>query len=77
LWMHEFEVIPESPDRIAPITSFQNNRYEHNPFEIAAYAQDKIEYEDLVINIGARFDYFNPDASIPIDFSTPTICLPN
>jgi outer membrane receptor protein involved in Fe transport len=73
LWMHEFEVIPETEARIAPITSFLNNKYEHNPMEFAVYAQDKIEYEDLVINAGVRFDYFDPDATVPVDFSNPSI----
>jgi outer membrane receptor protein involved in Fe transport len=71
LWMHEFEVIPQTESRIAPITSFQNNKYKHHPIELAAYLQDKMEYEDLVINAGMRFDYFDPDGEIPNDFENP------
>jgi len=70
--MHEFEVIPQIESRIAPLTSFQNNEYEHNPVEFSIYVQDKMEYEDLVINAGLRYDYFNPDADIPKDFSNPS-----
>ena len=71
LWMHEFEVIPQTESRIAPITSFQNNKYKHHPIELAAYLQDKMEYEDLVINAGVRFDYFDPDGEIPNNFENP------
>ncbi len=72
LWMHEFEVIPQTELRIAPKTSFQNNEYTHQPIEFAMYAQDKMEYEDLVINAGLRIDYFDPDADVPKDFSNPS-----
>ena len=71
LWMHEFEVIPQTESRIAPLTSFQNNRYKHHPIELATYLQDKMEYEDLVINAGVRFDYFDPDGEIPKNFENP------
>ncbi len=31
------------------------------PREASAFIQDKIEYEDIVANIGVRFDYFDPN----------------
>ena len=71
LRMTEFEVIPESVERIAPLSSVQNNTYEHQPLELSGYLQDKMEFEDLVINAGLRLDYFNPDGEVPIDFSRP------
>ena len=73
LWMHEFEVILEYPSRMAQLTSFQNNEYLHHPVELSAYIQDKIEYEDLIINAGLRYDYFDPDGQVPVDFSQPAI----
>jgi outer membrane receptor protein involved in Fe transport len=72
LQMHEYEVIPESPVRVAPLTSFQNNIYDHQPTELSFYLQDKMEFEDLVINAGVRYDYFNPDGEIPLDFTRPS-----
>jgi outer membrane receptor protein involved in Fe transport len=72
LWMHEYEVIPELEQRVAPITSFQNNQYMHYPIELAAYVQDKMEYEDMVVNFGIRYDYFDPDGYVPQDFSQPS-----
>jgi outer membrane receptor for ferrienterochelin and colicin len=41
--------------------SFDYNQYTNHPFQIAAYVQDKIELEYLVVNAGLRFDYFEPD----------------
>ncbi len=72
LFMHEFEVILQTEDRIAPLTSFQNNTYKHNPIDLSFYIQDKFEYEDLVINSGVRFDYFDPDADVIIDYENPS-----
>jgi outer membrane receptor protein involved in Fe transport len=71
LWMHEYEVVPELPDRITPLTSFQNNQYTRYPFEFSVYLQDKMEFEDLVINAGLRYDYFEPDGYVPLDFLDP------
>ncbi len=36
--------------------------YTREPIEFAAYAQDKIELGDLVINAGLRLDFFDPNA---------------
>jgi outer membrane receptor protein involved in Fe transport len=40
----------------------QYQDYLIEPLEIASYIQDKIEYDFLIINIGFRFDYFDPKA---------------
>lgn len=72
LWLHEFEVIPEDPHRIAPLTSFNNNRYLHHPLEFSAYLQDKMEFTFMVVNAGVRFDYFDPDGRVPEDFTRPS-----
>jgi len=34
--------------------------YHAKPVEFAAYLQDKMEWDDLVINFGIRYDYFDP-----------------
>jgi outer membrane receptor protein involved in Fe transport len=44
--------------------------FEKRPFELAAYLQDKIELNSLVMNIGLRFDYadqLSPFRSNPLD----------
>ncbi|MCX6138352.1 MAG: TonB-dependent receptor [Ignavibacteriales bacterium] len=40
------------------------DEYVRTPIEIAAYAQDKIEYDYLILNLGLRFDYADPRASM-------------
>ena len=50
--------------------------YEEKPYTIAAYLQDKIEYENLIVNVGLRFDYFDPNTLIPADPEDPDIFLP-
>ena len=41
---------------------FAFNKYRKKPLELAAYIQDKVELRDMIINLGVRFDHFDPDA---------------
>lgn len=43
------------------------------PLFLAFYAQDKIEYRDLIINAGVRLDYFDTDDKTLINPSNPKI----
>lgn len=47
----------------------------HKPVFAAAYIQDKIEYEDLVINAGLRFDYIDIDNLTFVDPSQPDLAI--
>ena len=38
--------------------------YTKEPFEFAAYIQDKIEYDYLIVNVGLRYDYVDPKATM-------------
>ncbi len=71
LWLHEYQVILDEPGRMSPITTFKNNQYAHQPVEISAYFQDKVELDYMIVNAGFRFDYFNPNGSIPQNFQEP------
>jgi outer membrane receptor protein involved in Fe transport len=44
--------------------SFDYNLYNNNPYQFAAYIQDKIELDYLIVNLGVRFDYFEPDGIV-------------
>jgi outer membrane receptor for ferrienterochelin and colicin len=61
---------------IPPQSSPYYNVYTHRPTEISAYAQDKIEFKDFILNIGLRFDYFQPDGVVLNDESDPNIYDP-
>ena len=45
--------------------------YEVKPQEAAAYVQDKMEFDDMVINFGVRYDYFDPASVYPSDRRNP------
>ncbi|KPL08316.1 hypothetical protein AMJ86_01000, partial [bacterium SM23_57] len=52
------------------------NDYHHKPLELAAYIQDKMEFKDMIVNLGIRFDYFDPNAKILADPKDPNINSP-
>ncbi len=52
-----------SPDK------FNDNTLRTKPVEFAAFVQDKMEFTGLIVNAGLRFDYFDPDYLIPIDWA--------
>ena len=58
---------------IPGIGSFSRTNYEYKPKEFALYAQDKIEYGDMIINFGVRFEIFDPNAIIPNNIHEPYI----
>lgn len=50
--------------------------YQRKPVELSGYIQDKIELNDLIINVGVRVDYFNSDGQILTDVTDPDIYRP-
>lgn len=61
---------------LSPDTSNQHDYYVHRPYEFSTYLQDKMEFKDLIINIGLRFDYFQPDGKVLADDEDPSIYYP-
>ena len=39
------------------------------PTVMGAYINDKIELSDMVVNLGLRYDYFNPNTDAPVDWN--------
>ena len=64
-----------------PYVPVKNSRrhiyYSAKPSEFAGYIQDKIEFQELIINIGLRYDSFVPDAYILADPMDPQIYEPD
>ena len=58
---------------IPEIGSFTRTTYEKNPKEFAFYLQDKIEYKDIIINLGLRYELFDPNSSVPNNIHEPYI----
>ena len=50
--------------QVMDISSLNHDYYLHRPREFSTYIQDKMEYKDLVVNVGLRFDYFQPDGNV-------------
>ncbi len=76
IFFEEFEIVSKNPlgpfePYINDLSAFNHNRYRHKPIEFAAYIQDKIELQDMIVNIGVRFDYFDADGVVPTDLSDP------
>ena len=69
------EIVPFVPN-IEPISSIWHDKYNRTPREFSAYVQDKMEYQDFILNIGVRFDYFDPNYVVPVDPSDPDIYNP-
>lgn len=47
--------------RIGMLPRARKEFFTRYPTEFAAYAQDKIELDFLIVNLGLRFDYFDPN----------------
>lgn len=75
----DFNVTSQSPyisTRVLDVSTIYHDQYTRKPTEFAAYVQDKMEFDDLIINIGLRFDMFMPDGQILRDPTDPNIFNP-
>lgn len=52
------------------------NKLIRTPKEFSTYIQDKIEFKDLIINMGLRWDYFDPTWKILSDIADPNYRQP-
>ena len=43
----------------------------YKPLSLAAYVQDQLEWNDLIVRAGARFEYFDARATVPSDLQNP------
>jgi len=69
------EVVPFEP-YVPDVTTPYHDVYTHHPIEASAYLQDKIELKDMIVNVGIRFDYFDPDGKVLADPQDPNIYQP-
>jgi len=75
LYLHEFELIMNQETgwrpAINPLSSPNHNQYTHYPIEISCYIQDKMEFKDMIVNAGVRYDYFHSRGKVPLDLRDP------
>jgi len=66
----EFEEFFYEPE-VMPDSSVYADIYYKEPIELAAYLQDKMEFDAMVINLGVRFEYFDPKTIYPTQLRNP------
>lgn len=64
-------VFPNYEPAFFPDSSIYSDVYTVRPLEFSAYIQDKMEFEEMVINLGLRYDYFDPATVIPSQLRNP------
>ncbi len=57
---------------ILSIETPYHDYYVKKPYELSAYLQDKMEYESIILNVGLRWDYFNPNSQYSTNVLYPT-----
>lgn len=62
--------------QIPEMGSYNRSTYNFNPSEWSIYFQDKIEYGDMIINLGLRYETFDPNAQVPRNVHEPYIYDP-
>ncbi len=67
---------PFSDFQIPTLGSRFHDKYLHKPKEFSGYLQDKMEFESMVVNVGIRFDHFDPDGVVLADPSDPEVTNP-
>jgi outer membrane receptor protein involved in Fe transport len=58
------------------IDFYNRGKYTHIAIEGAAYLQDKIELNNMTVNAGVRYDYFNSRGKVPTNLRDPMANLP-
>ena len=64
------------PDINDPNENLAIDIYQRKPIELSAYLQDKIELNEIIINVGFRLDYFDSDGLVLNDVTDPDIYRP-
>ena len=57
-----------------PVSELSPNytKFTKKPMELSAYIQDKIEWSYFIMNVGLRYDWFEPDGVYPADLENPS-----
>jgi outer membrane receptor protein involved in Fe transport len=66
----------EFNDYFNKYVQFGRGRYDETPEEFAAYIQDKLEFKNLILNLGLRFDWFSANSVVPANPAEPFIGNP-
>jgi outer membrane receptor protein involved in Fe transport len=53
-------------------TTLHTEKYLKRPEEWSVYLQDKMEFDDMTLNVGLRYDAFHPKTTYPSDWRNPS-----
>jgi outer membrane receptor protein involved in Fe transport len=56
---------------VLPDSTIYTDMYDKQPIEISAYIQDKMEFDEMTLNIGLRYEYFDPNTVYPTQPRNP------
>jgi outer membrane receptor for ferrienterochelin and colicin len=58
-------IYPNYKPKTFPDSTIYSDIYQVKPKVYSAYLQDKIEFNEMVLNVGLRYDYFDPNTVYP------------
>lgn len=74
------DLIYDYPILVDPIEpedyTIYSSSFNFKPIEFSCYFQDKVELNELILNLGIRYDFFNANGRILADPSDPSIYNP-
>jgi outer membrane receptor for ferrienterochelin and colicin len=80
IFYEDINVVLDPQNNFVPtvedVSRLSHDKYKNNPGEYALYFQDKFELPSLIVNVGFRFDYFDPDGRLLADPKDPNIYNP-
>lgn len=65
VWFYPYRAVLE------PDSAISMDVYTKKPYEFSGYIQDKMEFDEMVINLGVRLDYFNSNTTYPSQRRNP------
>ncbi|MGB2869225.1 MAG: TonB-dependent receptor, partial [Bacteroidota bacterium] len=84
IWVHNFGIHNDQTTNFKP-QPIETGRSEFadviiQPTQYSGYIQDKMEFKDFIVNLGVRFDFFDPKADIltaPLKLGNPLSVAPS
>jgi len=69
------QIVPFQP-HVEAISTIYTMQYTRRPREFSFYLQDKMEFNEIILNLGLRYDYFDARAALPAVSEDPDIYHP-
>jgi outer membrane receptor protein involved in Fe transport len=60
---------------VMPDSSVYTDAYQKNPVQFSGWISDKMEFEDMVVELGVRAEYFDPKTVYPSNYRNPNNLL--